>query len=165
MTMPCPRVRPDVLVDEIEIVWLEDVDGLDYVREAVYPLRTRSRRPSWHLHAGRVVGYATLRPGARRAWPGDFYERRVFWLNDHDRDRRPDGVYRTGTPVEAVDPRTVFPGVPGRLTERARYGAGAGDEPAPIIGCGAVGEMAVLDLRPVVVGALGGRRRAPGRAA
>ncbi|MGW0665196.1 DUF6009 family protein [Streptodolium elevatio] len=42
----------------------------------------------------------------------------------HDRDQDPDGLYATGAPCEAVDPRTISPGVretrPGDAATRMR---------------------------------------------
>jgi len=98
------------LTDEADIIWLEDIERLDYVREVIYSsYPSRWRKPSWRCHDGRLVGYATLvdRPqysGGPRS--RCHYSRRVFWLACHDRDSHPDGVYRTTTPCEAVDPRT-----------------------------------------------------------
>ncbi len=56
--------------------------------------------------------------------PGDggspeTFKRRVFWIKEHDRSEQPDGVYKSDAPSEAVDPRTVTPGVWGGRTDRA----------------------------------------------
>ncbi|MEU0035520.1 DUF6009 family protein [Streptomyces sp. NPDC006333] len=45
--------------------------------------------------------------------------RRVFWLKDYGRSERPDGKYERSPSSEAVDPRTVAPGVWGQLIEQA----------------------------------------------
>ncbi|AZM89012.1 transcription factor [Streptomyces sp. W1SF4] len=106
---------------EDDIVWTEDVESFDYVRETVVDNAGTRRRPvSWRGHAGRRVGYAVLKQDAPNSdgAPGMF-SRRVFWVKEHDRSEQPDGVYSTGAPTEAVDPRTVAPGVWGELTERA----------------------------------------------
>jgi len=99
---------------EAGIVWLENIGDLDYVRESLTWVRTRERRPLWP--PGRLVGYAVL--DSRAPSHEREFLRRVFWLKVYDRDSG-NPVYSTGAPVEAVDPRTVRPGVPGRLTTRA----------------------------------------------
>ncbi|MFD5702306.1 DUF6009 family protein [Streptomyces lasiicapitis] len=33
----------------------------------------------------------------------------MFWIKEHDRSERHDGVYKVTTPSEGVDPRTVAP--------------------------------------------------------
>jgi hypothetical protein len=115
------------LRDEADIIWLEPIDRLDYVREVIYDgYPSRWRKPRWSCHDGRLVGFATLvkhpqysgGPRCHRA----HYSRRVFWVASHDRDSQPDGVYSRTTPCEAVDPRTVAPQVAGRMTERGWNG-------------------------------------------
>jgi hypothetical protein len=106
---------PEYLRDEAEIVWLRDPATMDYVRETLLI----SRRPLSRLRrygGGHIVGYAVLVP--RRKRRHDVVMQRIFWLKPYD---RPNGgsTFRTGAPCEAVDPLTVRPGVPGRLTERA----------------------------------------------
>lgn len=100
---------------ECEIVWQEDISKLDYVREVVVLTGTRQRPARYH--AGRRIGYAVLDKKAPSS--SGYFQRRVFILLPHDRDSQPDGVYKVGAPVEAVDPRTVLPKVYGQLTERA----------------------------------------------
>ena len=78
-----------------EIVWLEDVSQLPYVRELRVDSRTRRGRISYHGN-GRAVGYENLPADA--PYP---YRRRVFWLAPWDPYGPP------GRPVEAVDPRTL----------------------------------------------------------
>ncbi|MGI5436774.1 DUF6009 family protein [Streptomyces shenzhenensis] len=104
---------------EERIVWTENIDGFDYVRESLTTeAGTRARPVPWH-GAGRRVGYAILKRDApSNDSPGRF-TRRIFWVKEHDRSERPDGVYKTATPSEGVDPRTVAPGVWGEVTERA----------------------------------------------
>lgn len=108
---------------ESGIVWLENIDRIDYVRVMERAMcRSRHRRPLPLLGDYiRVVGYVILRPDAPRYCPGWFH-RRLFWLANHDRDRDPNGVYAIGIPGDAVDPRTVLPGEPGRPTRRAWFG-------------------------------------------
>lgn len=112
------RLQPDQLADEAEIVWLENIETLDYVREAIVLLWSRGRRPRKDMFA-RLVGYAVLKPDTKPEHPGMFH-RRVFWLMSHDRNGSEGTVYSpSGAPSEAVDPRTVAPGVPGQMTDRA----------------------------------------------
>jgi len=68
---------------------------------------------------GRLVGYATLTGKAKPSRASGTYLRRVFWLAPHDRDQDPDGLYATGAPSEAVDPRTLKPTIKGYKTERS----------------------------------------------
>ncbi|MDR6980865.1 hypothetical protein J2X68_007607 [Streptomyces sp. 3330] len=77
---------------EAELVWLENVDGLDYVRQSLDRLPTRKGRPAYHRD-GRMVGYALLAPTAKPSRASGTFRRRVFWLLPHDRDTKPDGLY------------------------------------------------------------------------
>lgn len=62
------------------------------------------------MHKPRVPQYGM----AFRFW------RRCFYVADWDRGgSEPVPVYSTSCPIEAVDPRTLAPGVDGRVTERA----------------------------------------------
>ncbi|MFF3620344.1 DUF6009 family protein [Streptomyces sp. NPDC002467] len=73
----------------------------------------------WQFDWGRRVGYSVLKSDAPSGdTPGRFV-RRVFRVKDYDRSEQPDGTYKRSAPSEAVDPRTVAPGVWGELTERA----------------------------------------------
>lgn len=99
------------MTHEEEIVWVDDPGKYDYVREGVTVHPTR-RRPV--IQPGRVVGYGVLRAGAPNCGHPGTFKRRVFWVRPHDRSEEPDGVYMGGLPAEAVDPRTVAAGVPGK---------------------------------------------------
>ncbi|WAX82210.1 DUF6009 family protein [Streptomyces sp. KMM 9044] len=112
-------IAEDELVHEAGFVWLEDTGTLDYVRQSLDRLPTRRGRPAYHRD-GRMVGYALLRPEAKPSRSSGTFRRRVFWLLPHDRDTAPDGLYATGAPAEAVDPRTLAPGSKGRKTERSK---------------------------------------------
>ncbi|MGW0771456.1 DUF6009 family protein [Streptomyces sp. NPDC002671] len=109
------------IAHEAEIVWLEDVGKLDYVRQSLDRLPTRRGRPAYHRD-GRMVGYAQLSPDAKASRSSGTFRRRVFWLLPHDRDTVPGGLYATGAPAEAIDPRTLAPGSKGRKTERSEGG-------------------------------------------
>ncbi len=103
--------------NEDGIVWTEDVTDVDYVREDCIRVDNR-RRFIEYWGMGRTVGYSTLPPDVESDDTGQF-RRRVFWLHPGDRADDPYGPYAVHTPMEAVDPRTVAPGVPGRHTERS----------------------------------------------
>jgi len=114
-------IDPADLAHETEIRWLEDPEHLDYVRQSLERLSSRKGKPPYHRD-GRMVGYALLGPGARASRASGTFRRRVFWLLPHDRDQQPEGLYATGAPSEAVDPRTVGPTVKGEKTERSQGG-------------------------------------------
>lgn len=107
---------------EENIVWLADLADLDYVRESE-AFAERPRGPIEFRGPGRLVGYSELRsdaPSTGGPGPASFL-RRVFWLKPYDRGEGPDATYAAGTPAEAVDPRTVSPGVPGWQTCRSWF--------------------------------------------
>ncbi len=97
----------DPLAYEASIVWLEDVESLPFVREAVAEgARSRTGR----LRAGglgRMVGYAKLTEDAPVDLKTNGFRRRFFFLKEKDASGE-------RIPRAAVDPRTVLPGVPGR---------------------------------------------------
>ncbi|RPF24732.1 DUF6009 family protein [Streptomyces sp. TLI_185] len=114
-------IAEDELAHEDDFVWLEDISTLDYVRQSLDRLPTRRGKPAYHRD-GRMVGYALLGPGAKPSRSSGTFRRRVFWLLPHDRDTDPQGLYATGAPAEAVDPRTLAPGSKGCKTERSEGG-------------------------------------------
>ncbi|MES5825458.1 DUF6009 family protein [Streptomyces sp. RG80] len=114
-------IAEDELVHEDDFVWLEDISTLDYVRQSLDRLPTRRGKPPYHRD-GRMVGYALLGPDAKPSRSSGTFRRRVFWLLPHDRDTDPEGLYATGAPAEAVDPRTLAPGSKGCKTERSEGG-------------------------------------------
>lgn len=114
-------ITEDEISHEIELVWLEDVEDLDYVRQSLDRLPTRKGKPAYHRD-GRMVGYALLGPATKPSRASGTFRRRVFWLLPHDRDTQPDGLYAKGAPAEAVDPRTLGPRVKGYKTERSEGG-------------------------------------------
>ncbi len=114
-------IAEDELVHEDDFVWLEDISTLDYVRQSLDRLPTRRGKPAYHRD-GRMVGYALLGSGAKPSRSSGTFRRRVFWLLPHDRDTDPKGLYVTGAPAEAVDPRTLAPGSKGCKTERSEGG-------------------------------------------
>ncbi|MFJ7305634.1 DUF6009 family protein [Streptomyces sp. NPDC099088] len=114
-------ITEDEIGDETGIVWLEDVECLDYVRQSLDRLPARKGKPAYHRD-GRMVGYAILDPTAKPSRASGTFRRRVFWLLPHDRDIQPDGLYAKSAPAEGVDPRTVEPRVKGYKTERSEGG-------------------------------------------
>ncbi|MFG2894810.1 DUF6009 family protein [Streptomyces sp. NPDC048248] len=114
-------IDPADLTHEIELVWLEEINDLDYVRQHRDRVTGRNRKPAFHRD-GRLVGYAVLGANAKASRASGTHLRRVFWLAPHDRDSQPDGIYATGAPSEAVDPRTIAPGAKGYKTERSEGG-------------------------------------------
>ncbi|MEU6610967.1 DUF6009 family protein [Streptomyces shenzhenensis] len=114
-------IAEDEISHETELVWLEDVDSLDYVRQSLDRLPTRRGRPSYHRD-GRMVGYALLGATAKPSRQSGTFRRRVFWLLPHDRDSVPDGLYAKSAPAEAVDPHTLAPRTKGYKTERSEGG-------------------------------------------
>ncbi|MFC9816051.1 DUF6009 family protein [Streptomyces virginiae] len=111
-------ISDDEIHHEIDLIWLEDVTELDYVRQSLDRLPTRRGKPAYHRD-GRLVGYAQLSPDAKPSRSSGTFRRRVFWLLPHDRDTVPDGLYASGAPAEAVDPTTLAAGTKGRKTERS----------------------------------------------
>ncbi|MFB7495973.1 DUF6009 family protein [Streptomyces sp. NPDC056161] len=109
------------IAHEIDIVWLEDIAPLDYVRQSLDRLPTRRGKPAYHRD-GRMVGYALLGTDARPSRSSGTFRRRVFWLLPHDRDTEPTGLYAKGAPAEAVDPRTIAARTKGYKTERSEGG-------------------------------------------
>ncbi|MBQ0867334.1 DUF6009 family protein [Streptomyces sp. RK75] len=114
-------IDPKDLAHEEELVWLENTEDLDYVRQTLDRVSSRRRQPPYHRD-GRLVGYATLTRDAKPSRASGTWLRRVFWLAPHDRDQDPDGLYATGAPSEAVDPRTLKPTIKGYKTERSEGG-------------------------------------------
>jgi hypothetical protein len=114
-------ITEDEISYETELVWLEDIEALDYVRQSLDRLPTRKGRPAYHRD-GRMVGYALLDSAMKPSRSSGTFRRRVFWLLPHDRDTQPDGLYAKGAPAEAVDPHTLGPRVKGYKTERSEGG-------------------------------------------
>ena len=112
------------LTHEEQVVWLEEPDNLDYVRQALDKTRRRNTKPPYERD-GRMVGYALLDDQAEPDPDSGLYKRRVFFLLPHDRDSLPGGLYREGAPGEAVDPRTIEVKKVGEKTPRSQSGPAA----------------------------------------
>ncbi|MFD4541337.1 DUF6009 family protein [Streptomyces bauhiniae] len=101
------------------IVWTEDVERFNYVRQSIELSVSTRRLPVLWSGSGRRVGYAVPRSDSPAGdVPGKFI-RRVFWVKVDGRSEQPGGTYNCSAPSERVDPRTVAPGVWGELTEQA----------------------------------------------
>ncbi|MFD9685204.1 DUF6009 family protein [Kitasatospora sp. NPDC059146] len=109
------------LTHEKDVVWLEDLSALDYVRQTIDKTPRRQGKPRW-LRDGRMVGYAELDATAEADPDSGLHRRRVFFLLPHDRDLEPDGPYAAGAPGEAVDPRTIKAKAVGMKTPRSQRG-------------------------------------------
>ncbi|MEV0126785.1 DUF6009 family protein [Streptomyces sp. NPDC050703] len=110
------------LAQEAEVVWLEDPTDLDYVRQALDKVNTRKGKPRYERD-GRLIGYSNLAPKAPRSADSGLFARRTFYLLPHDRPNQPDDPecpYRVGSPLEAVDPRTIAAGKVGEKTPRSQ---------------------------------------------
>ncbi|WP_078628687.1 DUF6009 family protein [Streptomyces sp. NRRL F-2664] len=109
------------LTHEDKVVWLEDPEVLDYVRQALDKTPRRRGKPRY-FRDGRMIGFAELSATAEADPDSGLQKRRVFYLLPHDRDAEPEGPYKQGAPGEAVDPRTIEPRAVGRKTERSQRG-------------------------------------------
>ncbi|WFB88436.1 MULTISPECIES: DUF6009 family protein [Streptomyces] len=114
-------ITEDEISHEEQLVWLEDIESLDYVRQSLDRLPHRKGRPAYHRD-GRMVGYAILGHTAKPSRSSGTFRRRVFWLLPHDRDSQPEGLYAKSAPAEAVDPCTLEARVKGYKTERSEGG-------------------------------------------
>jgi hypothetical protein len=112
------------LAEEARVVWLEDPEHLDYVRQALDKTHRRRNKPRY-ARDGRMIGYTELDETAHPDPDSGLYRRRVFFLLPHDRDTEPQGVYHQGAPGEAVDPRTIEPRKVGEKTPRSQCTAAA----------------------------------------
>ncbi|MFC7979050.1 DUF6009 family protein [Streptomyces cinereoruber] len=114
-------LRDSQLTEEVEVVWLEDIDTLDYVRQSLDRVNSRTGKPRYERD-GRLVGYTNLAKNATRDPDSGLWPRRTFFLLPHDRDSNPTGDYAVGAPGEAIDPRTIAPGNAGAKTLRSQKG-------------------------------------------
>ncbi|WP_411093561.1 DUF6009 family protein [Streptomyces sp. 049-1] len=110
------------LIHEAHLVWLEPLEHLDYVRQALDKTKRRHSRPRYDRD-GRMIGYAVLDDMAEPDPDSGLYRRRIFFLLPHDRDTLPQGLYQEGAPGEAVDPQTIHPKKLGAKTDRSQRGS------------------------------------------
>ncbi|MBD2533457.1 transcription factor [Nostoc flagelliforme FACHB-838] len=112
---------PSDIQFESKIVWLSNIDAIPYVREYFNTCCSR-RKGKVKYQTYQIIGYAELEDKAPNTGRSGCFARRIFWLAKHDRFYQPDGVYKQGCPIEAIDPLTVFPKVLGQITTRAWNG-------------------------------------------
>lgn len=105
---------------EVRIEWEKDPEQYDYVRVSTKTVGTRKQGVPTPV--GVRVGYSVLSDNAPNIGRPGTFQRRVYWLKEHDRAFEPEGVYETGTPAEAIDPTTIEPGKPGSMTDTAWNG-------------------------------------------
>lgn len=100
---------------ETDIIWLEDISKLPYVRCFEQPVRNRRGTPGkchFNNEETRLIGYANL---SKDAPCNNWYSvRRIFTIRRED-ERNPVSIPQD-MPTEAVDPRTVKPGIKGVKT-------------------------------------------------
>jgi hypothetical protein len=112
--------KEEPLSYEKSIVWLVNVARLPFVR--MFEVRCATSRRGRLSIQGRakVVGYSKLMADAPRDPQTRRYTRRLFYLTEEDQAGVPPRSSRV------YDPKTVLPGVPGRiisLEEQARLAA------------------------------------------
>lgn len=114
---------------EASFIQMSDEDSLNWESEIIWKIPQKDMPYVLHIfkwclnpdklirHGNRkIAGYAILRPGLTCKMG---YLRRVFFLRPEDRYFDPEGTYKHGVPMEAVDPLTVSVGVLGTVTDRA----------------------------------------------
>lgn len=103
------RWSPDDPVSyEKSIVWLQSLDGLDFVRVA-FIKNAKSRRGALVLNGDlMVLGYAKLTDDAPVHPATHRYTRRIFYLKDED-----SLLNMNQFPPGSIDPHTILPGVYG----------------------------------------------------
>lgn len=106
--------RQPVIAKESQLVWLEDPAAHDYVRMTELT-NGWSSVPRLGDPEYVVVGFTVVRRREADSVPP---ERRVFWLKPGDRTYSPNGPYERRCPCEAVDPRSLAPGLRGIKTQR-----------------------------------------------
>ncbi|WP_228984248.1 DUF6009 family protein [Streptomyces sp. DH12] len=121
------------LVHEAAVVWLEDPNAFDYVRQALDKTARRTGKPRY-ARDGRMVGYVELDKDAEASPDSGLFQRRTFFLLPHDRPNDPEGLYKEGAPGEAVDPRTIQPRRVGEKTPRSQGELAAKIAPTPSAG-------------------------------
>ena len=103
---------------ESNIVWLEDIKEIPYVRE--HFAKNFSRRKGKIKYQNyQVIGYSELETDAPNTGMNGCFARRVFWVAEHDHINAPLGPYKIGCPSEGVDPLTIEAKVMGETTPRA----------------------------------------------
>jgi hypothetical protein len=113
-------IDADEISHETDIVWLEDIDELDYVRQSIDRLPTRKGRPPYR-RPGRMVGYAILGPDAKASRASGTFRRRVLLApapRPRQRTRRPVRQERPRRSRRPTHPRTPRQGLQDRTLRR-----------------------------------------------
>ena len=93
---------------ESSIVWLQSLDGLDFVRVA-FVRNAKSRRSPLRIRgASMILGYSKLTEDAPMHSETRGYVRRVFYWKDEDSQ-----LNMNQFPEGSIDPRTILPTVYG----------------------------------------------------
>lgn len=96
----------DPLSYEQSIVWLQPLDGLDFVRVA-YIRNAKSRRGPLAVNGtGMILGYAKLTEDAPVNRGTGRYTRRLFYLKAEDSQ-----LNMNQFPAGSIDPRSILPSV------------------------------------------------------
>ena len=98
----------DPLSYEQSIVWLQPLDGLDFVRSAFIRNAKSRRGPLVVSGNSMVLGYAKLTEDAPVDRKSGRYTRRIFYLKEED-----SLLNMNQFPKGAIDPRSVLPSVAG----------------------------------------------------
>lgn len=93
---------------ENAVVWLENPDDLDYVRQALDKTARRRGKPRYERD-GRMVGYTELDAHAEADPDSGLQLRRVFFLLPHDRDANPEGPISKAPPAKPSTPAPSNP--------------------------------------------------------
>ena len=97
------------LAFEQSIVWLQPIDGLDFVRVAIVRMAKSRRGPLSCSGRDIAVGYSKLTVDALRDPATGFYVRRLFYLRERDSQ-----INMNQIPPRAIDPRSLLPGLDGQ---------------------------------------------------
>ncbi|MFC7472425.1 DUF6009 family protein [Actinomadura keratinilytica] len=106
------------LVHESTLVWLEDPDNFDYVRQALDKTGSAQASPATPAtDAWSATPNSTAKPTQARTAASSSA---APSSSSHDRPDDPEGPYEVGAPGEAVDPRTLQPKRVGEKTPRSQ---------------------------------------------
>ncbi|MEU7609529.1 DUF6009 family protein [Micromonospora sp. NPDC049204] len=116
----------EAIGEESGILWLprRQPERYDYVRQFDIYQGSKVGRIRDEVAPGMILGWTTVRRDLSKSACPHLHRRRVFFVKPYDRGAaQDDGRYKHSAPADAVDPRTLAPGEPGFLTERAWGGS------------------------------------------
>ena len=110
--------RSDPLAFESSVIWTQDIESLDFVRVATVR-NARNRGGKLRLDDDRltVVGYTKLTDDAPTDPRTHHFTRRIFYLREED-----SRLNLNAYPKDAVDPKSVYPGVEGEAPATSERG-------------------------------------------